>query len=262
MVSIRVALKFIGFSSLVMAYLSTSMPLYLWGLTDRYGARQWMAKACSFYAKLTLHLLGIEYKTLNSAPHKNQGTMVVSNHLSYIDVLVMAAINPSLFVTSVEIKNTPFLGQLCEAGGCLYVERRNKRNIGEEIKDITRAMERGLDVVIFPEATSTNGEEVKHFKRPLFKAAIDANVNIITSTINYTTIDDDPVTLKNRDDIFWYGDMSFLPHFLTVLSHKKIKCSMTYGEVVTPSEESTTTQLAEMAHYLVSSNYQSVHSTF
>jgi 1-acyl-sn-glycerol-3-phosphate acyltransferase len=115
-------------------------------------------------------------------------------------------------VTSKEIERTPFLGHICRLAGCVFVDRQNKFNLAEEVREISTALENGLHVVVFPEATSTNGDEVLRFRRPMFKAAQIAHCQVIPFAINYRSLDGQEVTKQNRDLICWYGDMDFAPH--------------------------------------------------
>jgi 1-acyl-sn-glycerol-3-phosphate acyltransferase len=83
------------------------------------------------------------------------------------------------------MKNTFFLGQICKFASCLFVERRSRGNLDQEIKEITDALNYGHNVLIFPEGTSTNGDEVLRFKRPLFNAAIFSSKKVLPATLNY-----------------------------------------------------------------------------
>jgi len=161
-------------------------------------------------------------KTENSSSQKSENphsklskrpsfpSLIVANHMGMLDILSINAFLPCLFVTSYELKETPVVGWLTEAGGCLFVERRSRQNIFNEVKNIAEALSQGVSVCIFPEAQSTNGEQVLPFKKSLLVAAAESQVPILPITINYLTIDDRLVTTENRDYICWYGDQSFL----------------------------------------------------
>jgi len=221
-------------------------------------ARKVICSILGKYARYTLWFMRIEVSQKIKETVNSQNHLFVSNHLSYTDVLVICAHYPSCFVTSVEMKNTPFLGQICILGGCLFVERRSKENLGQEVRDITEALRAGLDVVIFPESTSTNGEEVIRFRRPLFQAACDSKVNIKPLTLNYRYLSDEPVSLKNRDKVFWYGDMTFADHLWGLFKIKKIVVDLTVGDSLKVEEKQDLRFLAELSHTLVRKNYDPV----
>ncbi len=188
-------------------------------------------KTVSFYSKAALAFMGIRVNIQGVVP-KRGNYLVVSNHLSYLDILVISSFFPSSFVTSVEIKETPILGQICFLAGCIFVERRNKQNILSEKEGVAKTLAQIGSVTLFPEATSTNGEKILNFKRPFFKSAIDAKVAVLPMTLNYSSIDGGPVHKGNRDMVFWYGDMSFFPHLFKFLSLKNIVVSVSVSSVI------------------------------
>lgn len=191
-------------------------------------------------------------------PNLNRNYLIVSNHLSYLDILIIAAKIPTAFVTSTDIKNTPFLGQIVTLAGCLFVNRKNKENIKNEIKELREALNYGINVVVFPEATSTNGDEVLRFRHPLFEASIATSSPILPLTINYKRISKVPVNLNNRDIVCWYGDMGFFSHFLKVLEQKEILVELNISEPFTPSLINSI-EAALKSHQIVSNNFKSLN---
>jgi 1-acyl-sn-glycerol-3-phosphate acyltransferase len=97
-----------------------------------------------------------------------------------------------------------------------------------EIDEICTALKNGIHVVVFPEATSTNGERVLNFKSPLYSSAISATSVIQPLCLNYISIDETPLSRKNRDHIFWYGDMDFFPHLKQLMKFKKVKVRLEF----------------------------------
>ena len=70
--------------------------------------------------------------------------LVVGNHLGFIDIIAAASIRPNLFVTSQEMRNTPFLGLLTEMGGCIYVNRQSRTNILNELGEMIDYLKAGF----------------------------------------------------------------------------------------------------------------------
>lgn len=124
------------------------------------------------------------------------------------------------------MKETPGLGQICLLGGCLFVERRSRSNILGEIGEIEEALKNGLNILLFPEAKSTNGEEVLKFKRSLFQAAVNCQHDTYALSLNYKEVNDEKITLSNRDKVFWYGDMDFTGHFIELCQQSSIKVDL------------------------------------
>ena len=143
--------------------------------------------------------------------------LVVANHVSYIDIMVLSSIHPFVFVTSVEMGANPFLGDITRMGGSLYTNRKTFVSLPQEIEKFAAAIRAGFNVVLFPEGTSTDGSDLRPFRSSLFETAIKANADILPVCIKYTKIDGEPRSEANRDLVCWYGDMSFTPHFMKLL---------------------------------------------
>lgn len=181
--------------------------------------------------------------------------LIVSNHLSYLDVIILSAFAPTCFVTSVEIKKTFFLGHLCQLAGCLFVDRKNKTGLKGEILELRQALTDGISVTVFPEATSTNGEEVLKFKRPLFEASIATQKSILPVTLNYLSISSHAFSRENRDIVCWYGKMTFLDHFLKVLEQSEILVEVHVSNPFAPTIMSSI-DLASKSQEIVRLNYK------
>ena len=258
MTNTRALLRALTFALGITGYFLTALPFYPYFKVNPMAARKIICRILGAYARFALWFMGFEVTREIKEGKGSDNYLFVSNHLSYTDILVICGYYPACFVTSVEMRDTPFLGQICKLAGCVFVERRNKKNLGQEVKEITDALKAGLDVVIFPEATSTNGEEVIRFRRPLFRAACDSQISVKPLTINYRFLDEEPVSCKNRDKVFWYGDMTFADHLWGVFRIKKIAVDLTVGESLKVGEEQDHGVLAEISHSRVVSSYRPV----
>lgn len=257
--NIRALIRALAFGLTALTYFIVTPLLYPYFLINPMGARRIIRKIVSKFANFTRWFMGIRVnRIIDEDISGDEAYLIVSNHLSYTDMLAITSYYPCCFVTSVEMKNIPFLGQICILAGCVFVERRNKKNLGAEVQEITDALKSGLSVVIFPEATSTNGEEVIRFRRPLFRSALDSKVNVKPLTINYRTIEGEPVSLKNRDSVFWYGDMTFADHLWGVFKSKYIEVDLSVGKSIETNGFEEPGLLAEKSHDVVSGRYDKV----
>jgi 1-acyl-sn-glycerol-3-phosphate acyltransferase len=175
------------------------------------------AKAVSFYCRVARFIFNIKVDTTNMPP-VDQPFLLVGNHLGILDIFVLSSVRNCLFITSVEMRDTPFLGTLCEMGGCFFVERRSRSNISSEIQHIREALKQGFNIVLYPEGTSTNGERVLPFKKSLMTAAAGTGVSILPMALNYTSVNGEPMSWKWRNQVCWYGDQTFLPAMRRLLS--------------------------------------------
>lgn len=220
----------------------------------RWRLQKWRSHLHSFFCGLGIWLIGVKTNKIGNFD-STKNYLVVSNHLSYLDILIIASHVPSCFVTSVEIRDTPVLGVITRWAGCLFVERRNKQNLGHEISELTDGLANGLNVAIFPEATSTNGEQVLRFRSPLYTSAIEAGREVLPICINYRAINGEPVTLKNRDHVYWYGDMPFFSHFMNLTSLKSVEVDLEFLPVVYKSEMNSPKEVAQYTHSLVEQRF-------
>lgn len=193
---------------------------------DEVSLRRFRSGLLSRYCRLGLKVLGIQVDFSSETQMEGRNFLVVSNHLSYVDVLVMSSLFPALFVTSIEVLKTPVLGQLCILGGSLFVERRNRERTHLEVGSLAHALRAGMNVVVFPEATSSAGDAVLPFKASMFDAAVQAGCEVLPMCIQLTSVNDQPVTPPGRDSVCYYGDMAFVPHFIRLLNLKNAKIKL------------------------------------
>ncbi len=219
--------------------------------------RELLIKNLSRWSKLMLRLLGIRVhvKHRERLQESRAALLVIANHLSYIDVLVIASIAPSLFVTSVELGNTLVLGILARLGGSIFVERRRASNLRQEIPIISRALSAGFRVALFPEGTTSSGSRVQPFKKSLFQAAILAQTDILPLCLRYPTVNGEPLNTSNRDLVFYYGEVSFFHHFSRLLSLTSIDVEITPLKTIGIREKDTRKELAIRTHEAISESY-------
>lgn len=161
----------------VLSFLVLSLPSLIFILFFPVQTQKWISKSVSTFSTILLFILKIKVRTEGDY-HSDQPSFIVSNHLSYIDILIISKYMPCLFITSIEMKKTPILGQIVTLAGCLFVERRSRANIQNEINTIRETLENGISITVFPEATSSNADRVLPFKRSLFEAALMGNIPV------------------------------------------------------------------------------------
>ncbi len=255
----RQSYKMAGFLIYVSVFIGVSW-LIIFLPQEEFAQKRRLVKWATLMSRRTLKLFGVRTIITESrgtaAARRFNNHFVVSNHLGYMDVLAISAEMSCCFVTSKEIHDMPGLGLLTEMSGCLYVERRNRDNIHNEIVELTEALKHGLNVCVFPEATSTNGDQVLRFRQPLYNAAIRSDTDVLPVCLNYALIDGQPITDKNRDTIFWYGDMPFLSHLWNLLGCQSIELRFNIDETIAPADLDCPRLLAERSHMVVSRMYE------
>jgi 1-acyl-sn-glycerol-3-phosphate acyltransferase len=250
-------MKTSGFLVLILSYAAVSAVAAT--VTLRHPVRQRrraaLTSACS---KVILHLLGVRVTVRHREriPAKGPGRLVVANHVSSLDVPILSSLAPVIFITSVELGKTPFLGLLARSGGSIFVERRNPSGLRREIAAIVGSLRAGLPVALFPEGTTSKGDGVMPFKNSLFDAAVRAGTDVQPVCIRYLTINGKKVSSANRDSAFYHGTMSFARHALGVLGCRSIHAEVTVLPMIPAAPGSSRKELAARAHRAVADAYK------
>jgi len=150
--------------------------------------------------------------------------LLVSNHVSYLDILVLARHQPMVFISKAEVRNWPILGWITSMGGTLYLNRGSRVAAARMSKDLADLLSRGVPVAFFPEGTSTSGEQVLEFHSSLFSHAAETPVSIVPAGIRYR-LEDGSVA----NEVAYWGDMTFMPHFFNLLGKVRIEAELNVG---------------------------------
>ena len=212
-----------------------------------------------FFARLGLRVLGIR---VHSRRLKRKGIrkrrtnyLIISNHLTYADILVVASLMPSVFITSVELKQTFPLGLFAWLGGCLFVERRSRAGLKREIAEIEEVLAQGTSVALFPEGTTSNGDTVQPFKNSLITAAITTDTSLLPVCIRYQAANGRPVDPTNRDSVYYYGGTTFFQHLPRLLALRSIDVECVILRPIAAHQHHSRKDLATRAHQMISAVY-------
>ncbi len=185
-----------------------------------------------------------------------KSVLILSNHLSYVDIFVISSFFPVSFIASVdEVKSDLLLGKATELSGGFFVERRSRAGLRSEIEAISEILDLGINVALFPEGTTSSGDRVLPFKTPLLSIAEKAGVEILPLCIKYTGIDGEALTEKNRDLIYYYGDMKFFDHFFKLLSVKSVDAELMLLDRIDPRTASSRKEMARSVYDMINSAY-------
>jgi 1-acyl-sn-glycerol-3-phosphate acyltransferase len=179
--------------------------------------------------RILLRTLNINCRVVDLQPRNytgHDGLLIVANHMSYLDVVLIAAHVPAVFITSREVETTPILGGVCRGAGCVFVERRRMTSVHRDLDQLTAVLNQNANVMLFPEGSTSDGSRFLRFKSTLVEAAVRSRVKIAPICIRYTAVDGVPFGDANRDDVAWYGDMTFFPHLMRVLATRRIDCEL------------------------------------
>ncbi len=155
------------------------------------------------------------------------GYVIISNHVSYVDGIILGSLFPVVFVSKKEVKSWPVIGQWTTLCGTIYINRQRKELVPLLIEEISTKLTQEANVLLFPEGTSTNGEQMLPFQTAPLAAPLRKRAIIVPVTLTYRSVEEKPVSVSNRDLIYWYGDMSFVNHFWKLLSLRGIEAMVT-----------------------------------
>jgi len=148
---------------------------------------------------------------------KKRGIFLVCNHLGYLDGIVATSLTPLVFIAKTDIRRWPFFGVFTFLSDTIFINRTSANNIKQEIDKMVRFLRYKVNLILFPEGTSTNGEKLLPFKSSFFAAPQQANAEIVPLAITYRAVGGTPLNDNNRDFLCWYDKMEFFPHLLNVL---------------------------------------------
>lgn len=168
------------------------------------------------YHKLVCRILGFRPVVAGSLPQGGQ-CLIVSNHVSWIDILVLSAVAPLSFVAKREVAGWPFFGWLARLQRTVFVDRERRHSTKHSRTELENRLAQGDRIVLFPEGTSHDGSSVLPFKSSFFAAATAPEIAIVPVTLAYVRNWGLPLTRRNRPRFAWYADMELVPHLWEAL---------------------------------------------
>jgi 1-acyl-sn-glycerol-3-phosphate acyltransferase len=154
--------------------------------------------------------------------------LVVSNHLSYLDVLAYASIAPCVFVAKQEVQSWPVFGTFATMAGTIYVDRERRTANGGAAALIERTLQASVPVVLFPEGTSSDGDSVLRFHSRFFEPAVRANAVVTAAAIGYASSTAEEGALAYR------GSDVFAPHLVQTLGQHNLEARVAFAATGRP----------------------------
>lgn len=197
------------------------------------------------------HVLKVVGVTLNISPsslliRKNNPQLLVANHVSWLDVLVIQALHPCVFVAKSEVRNWPLVGRMAQACGVVFVDRSSSNSARKMVDDVASALHHGYCVAGFPEGTSSEGYAVSLFHANLFEAAIDLDVEVLPLALRYTDSRTGSLSMKTA----FVGDIGFMESLHQVMGTPHLSVDVQIGKAISPQGHSRRT-LAHLSHHSV-----------
>jgi lyso-ornithine lipid O-acyltransferase len=212
--------------AILIVFLTTTLLLIPWqAFLLRFKLKGYKSFPSSFNRYLC-RLFGIRV-TVIGKPIRDRGVLMVANHTSYFDILVLSGLAQISFVAKSEVAGWPIFGILAKLQQAVFVERARRTQTGEAKDHIRERLLAGDALVLFPEGTSNDGNRVLTFKSALMGAVeteIGADlqgrprhVPVQPVSLAYVGVHGIPMGRENRPFYAWYGDMELVPHLWEAL---------------------------------------------
>ena len=192
---------------------------------------------------LELHGVAVE----QTGPLPLGPALLASNHVSWLDPLVIASLLPCVPISKLDVARWPVIGALARELGVIFVSRGDARSGVRVLNAAGESLARGVSVLNFPEGTTTEGTTVLPFRPGLFGVAVRLRIPVVPVAIRY-----DPASLA------WVGDAPFLPHYLTLAGRRQTRAFVGVGTRILPGPAAGASDLARAAHVAVTGLLQEI----
>lgn len=169
--------------------------------------------------------------------------LLAANHISYLDPLAIGQAIPLSAVAKSEVTQWPAIGETLEELGIIFVERGNAFSGATALRKAMRTLRAGVAVLVFPEGTTTFGDDVLAFSRGAFGVAKLLGVPVVPVTLRYGT-----------REACWVGDTSLVPHVVKLHRQHRVDVELTFGSPLEPSAFADASSLAAAARQRIRSN--------
>jgi lyso-ornithine lipid O-acyltransferase len=180
--------------------------------------------------RILCRMLGVRVE----APQANADVgMIVANHFGIIDPLVLASKMPVAFVAKAEIERWPFVGWVTRTMGVIFVHRDRVKRTTDFVEQVRQRMSDGVTVLVFPEGTTSQSDEVQAFKTGSFAAIEQEPVQVTPLHLSVRTVNGRPLDEDGRDYVVWaQSPRSFMEQFFHLLSMREATFVVRIGEPV------------------------------
>ena len=172
-----------------------------------------------------LRILGIPLQVQGRPPLQGP-VLLVANHISWLDILVMHAARHCRFVSKADVKHWPLIGTLATGGGTLYIEREKRRDAMRVVHHMAESLLAGEIVGVFPEGTTGDGRGLLPFHGNLIQAAISADVPVQPVALRFV----DRASGQDSDGPLYLGNDTLLSSLWRTLAGAPFVAHVRFGE--------------------------------
>lgn len=198
----------------------------LWIIRTRFGGLSAAQRAehVRIWSNQVLAVLGVGL-VVRGEPRAEGPALVVANHVSWLDILVLNAAQPSRFVSKADVKHWPLLGSLITGAGTLFIERENRRDAMRVVHHVAERLQANDLITIFPEGTTSDGRDLLPFHANLFQAAIAAEAPVVPVALAF----EHAASGEWHDSPIYIGDTTLIGSIWATLRATDVKAVLIYG---------------------------------
>lgn len=210
-------------------------------LSLRFGRKRIAAHAPAWFHRTFLRLFSVRVSQSGTPPAVGEPALVLANHVSWLDILVIGSLRPLSFVAKSEIAGWPVVGHLARLQRTVFIDRARRASTADVNAAVAGRLAHGDLIVLFAEGTTGDGTRLLPFRSSLVgaaRAAIDSQahdldrIRLQPLAIAYPRRNGLPVTRSERPDIAWYGDMELAPHLASFLAGGPIDVHVVWGDPI------------------------------
>ena len=177
----------------------------------------WLSRAAVRHAKW----MGVKIRVHGDIP---RGGLIVANHVSYVDIVALSAVARCAFVSKMEVARWPLFGLYARCGATIFVDRERRSAVADVAVEMRGRLDAGVPLTLFPEGTSTGGDDVLPFRTSLFEPVVELGCPVTACALRYSLPGG-----SVADEVAYWRDMTLAPHLLNFLGKTGVTLDIHFG---------------------------------